>query len=455
MNNQDIFEEKKIDYTKIDVSEMIYLKSLLIEPILINLSYATCPWGAKNLEGSSLEKALNIIGKISDVENAPVHLKPLEKNHLFITQSDLIYNIQSHYKKNLTRRFYMILGSFNILGNPVSLFHELGEGFKDFVMEPTKGLNENPENFAEGVCSGSLSLFKNFVTGVSRSAENASTSIGNATANLSFDKEFIENRQKEMSIEVEHIGEGIVEGTKELSVDIIKGISGIITDPIKGAKEEGGIGFLKGVGIGVAGFITKPVTGVMDMTSRIGQGIKNTALYFDNLKKLRIRAPRYIGKSHVMTEYNGVESEGQEILMTLDEGTFRHDTYLFHYPMLEENENQFILATNKHLFSLKGKEIGRITKEWSIDVEEIKSVSVCSKSGVVISGLFDSSFFGLDVKSFENMRQITIPLSYHMSLFVYFHFSKIFRNLQRIHKIGKRDCSSTTIHSSKRDNINF
>jgi hypothetical protein len=56
----------------------------------------------------------------------------------------------------------------------------------------------------------------------------------------------------------------------------------------------------------------------MDMTSRFGQGIKNTALYFDNLKKLRIRAPRYIGRSGVITNYNGIESEGQEILMTLE-----------------------------------------------------------------------------------------------------------------------------------------
>ena len=51
-------------------------------------------------------------------------------------------------------------------------------------------------------------------------------------------------------------------GAKDFSMGILKGISGIIIDPIKGAKKEGGIGFLKGIGTGITGVVSKPVTGV-------------------------------------------------------------------------------------------------------------------------------------------------------------------------------------------------
>ena len=93
----------------------------------INFSYAGCTWGAKNLEGSSLGKILNIVGKISDMDNAPLKLNCLEMSNPFLTQSDLISKVVKFYFMNAVRQFYMLLGSFNFLGNPVNLISNLGD----------------------------------------------------------------------------------------------------------------------------------------------------------------------------------------------------------------------------------------------------------------------------------------------------------------------------------------
>ena len=42
------------------------------------------------------------------------------------------------------------------------------------------------------------------------------------------------------------------------------------------------IGFFKGVRKGLTGIVVKPITGVIDVISKTTEGIKNTALYFDD-----------------------------------------------------------------------------------------------------------------------------------------------------------------------------
>ena len=50
---------------------------------------------------------------------------------------------------------------------------------------------------------------------------------------------------------------------------LLDGITGIIAQPIKGAKQEGALGVLKGIGRGVAGVVTKPVIGAVDFVSNL------------------------------------------------------------------------------------------------------------------------------------------------------------------------------------------
>jgi hypothetical protein len=46
-----------------------------------------------------------------------------------------------------------------------------------------------------------------------------------------------------------------------LAKGLWSGVTGIITQPVKGAKKKGAIGFAKGIGRGVLGVAVRPVTG--------------------------------------------------------------------------------------------------------------------------------------------------------------------------------------------------
>jgi vacuolar protein sorting-associated protein 13A/C len=72
-----------------------------------------------------------------------------------------------------------------------------------------------------------------------------------------------------------------------------EGITGLVSQPVRGAEKDGVGGFFKGALKGFAGLVVKPVVGVIDLTSKTAEGIKNTANYFDEKpNEKRSRPPR-------------------------------------------------------------------------------------------------------------------------------------------------------------------
>lgn len=54
---------------------------------------------------------------------------------------------------------------------------------------------------------------------------------------------------------------GIRLAGKELGLGFFDGITGLVTQPIRGAGKEGASGFVKGIGKGIGGLIAKPAAG--------------------------------------------------------------------------------------------------------------------------------------------------------------------------------------------------
>jgi len=70
--------------------------------------------------------------------------------------------------------------------------------------------------------------------------------------------------------------DGLGKGLLSLGHNLVKGVTGIVVEPVKGAKHSGGVGFLKGVAVGLTGVVTKPVVGVVDLVAKTSEGIANT-----------------------------------------------------------------------------------------------------------------------------------------------------------------------------------
>lgn len=64
------------------------------------------------------------------------------------------------------------------------------------------------------------------------------------------------------------MGDGLISGGKSIFNGLFTGITGLVTEPFKGAEKEGLGGFIKGGFKGITGLIVKPVSGVIDATSK-------------------------------------------------------------------------------------------------------------------------------------------------------------------------------------------
>lgn len=50
--------------------------------------------------------------------------------------------------------------------------------------------------------------------------------------------------------------------------------AGLVEEPVRGAAEGGFEGLLRGAGRGIAGFLVKPLTGVLDFAQKTAEAIK-------------------------------------------------------------------------------------------------------------------------------------------------------------------------------------
>ena len=74
--------------------------------------------------------------------------------------------------------------------------------------------------------------------------------------------------------------EGQEQGFSSLFGGVADGITGVVTQPFKGAKAKGIGGFFKGVGKGITGLVVKPVSGIFDTISKTAEVNYHTIFFF-------------------------------------------------------------------------------------------------------------------------------------------------------------------------------
>ncbi|MCO5593423.1 hypothetical protein L7F22_047437 [Adiantum nelumboides] len=158
---------------------------------------------------------------------------------------------------------------------------------------------------------------------------NASSALGHMSkgvAALSMDKKFIKSRQKQdTKASVEGFGDGFREGAGALGKGLFRGVTGILTKPLEGARSSGVEGFVQGVGKGILGVAAQPVSGVLDLLSKTTEGAnavktKIAAVITSEAVLMRRRLPRVIGADKILRPYDEFKAQGQ-ILLQLAEGS--------------------------------------------------------------------------------------------------------------------------------------
>lgn len=279
---------------------------------------------------ASLQTILDtLVTMLGNVDNASLLLKGLTLQNLHISPTDLVQRLTAHYFRQVLSQVYRVVGSSTILGNPIGLLDSLGTGVKAFLTEPVQGLAQSPGGFVGGLGRGTTSLVRNTTYGVCNSMSKFTGTLGDSLSSLTMSEEYRTQRAAGKS--------GIFYGVKE-------GITGVVKDTVQGARDDGFLGMIKGTGKGLAGLMLKPVTGVLDDTTKFIEGVK-TATHIEKTLR-RIRPPRYIYGDGVLSPFCWYLAEGQLFLqgclraLSLD----ADDRYVIH---VTDNQQNYLFLTQR------------------------------------------------------------------------------------------------------------
>ena len=252
----------------------VYFEVLHLHPMQINISFVrTERINAEDTLSSSnpLMFFVNIMTmSLGNVNDAPLRFNSLVLENARVSVSTLIDNIRSHYTQEALRQVHLVLGSADFLGNPVGLFNNISSGVADIFYEPYQGLvmTDRPQDLGIGIAKGASSFVKRTVFGFSDSMAKFTGSMSKGLAAATLDKEFQDQRRMSRNRNrPKHALYGITAGGNAFANSMASGIGGLARHPLEGAEKEGAAGFVKGVGKGLLGVVTKPAIGAFDLAS--------------------------------------------------------------------------------------------------------------------------------------------------------------------------------------------
>jgi hypothetical protein len=376
-------------------NQKFYFEILELHPIKINFSFKfteseneTSVFKEDSLE-NTFYQMLKSIGFLTNIDDAPICLNALILHHPLLTIDSLKDRIQKHYIRCVTPELYKIVGSLELIGNPVGLFNDLTTGVKDLFYEPANALTRSPEDFSRGLAKGSLSLLSHSIHGTFNTASKITNTIGKGVSMLTLDDNYVKRRERNAARKARGVKEGLIDGTEALAKGFYEGATGVFTQPLKGGKSEGFLGVVKGIGKGIIGIPTKPISGLVDFAAKTTEGISNIGTVHVD----RRRKPRTFRDDGLLTLYNEQDAFAAELLYEVNEGSYMRKSNqitlltsaeperpLYYMPSKDESNIYLITTRNILCVKLSNKSI-----QWIINPKQIKSVTSGQHDEIVIS----------------------------------------------------------------------
>nr|CCA23853.1 vacuolar protein sortingassociated protein putative [Albugo laibachii Nc14]CCA24037.1 vacuolar protein sortingassociated protein putative [Albugo laibachii Nc14] len=364
----DLLKEKVLVQHK--QNRRMYIESMQLHPIKVQITFQqnnlTDALGTGTVATAVLEnRAAAIVvlpvlllilrANLVNIDAAALHLNALHIDHSFSSLKFMLTTIKRHYSFQTLLQMYALIGSADILGNPIGLVTNLGTGVRDFFYEPAVGMVKSPQDFVVGLSRGTASLVKNSIYGTFNAASRFTGTLSSGIASLSLDHNYISERNTRLRREVAtHVGTGLLYGTKQLGHGIFDGVSGVLTAPVLGAYSNGLGGFVEGLGKGLIGVAVKPTAGILDLASRTTAGITATATVFDKkARSTRSRLPRMMQRSDQRLRIYSIEESFvasilQRLLHTKRTGFETEESYRAH--VLLPTNRIFVVTTHHCMY---------------------------------------------------------------------------------------------------------
>lgn len=179
---------------------------------------------------------------LKNFQNAAIKLNHIRSFNVFGSSNDILQQIFELYKDRLLRNVLYIIGSIDLLGNPINVFNTLGTGVKDFFLKPAEGFSKGPLGAGKGIIQGTGSLMKHSVQGAFGMSSKIASSMSKGLLTLMNDEEFINSEERKES-QPRHVIDGVSQGLKNAFTSIRSGIIGVVAEPVNGVKRKGTKGF--------------------------------------------------------------------------------------------------------------------------------------------------------------------------------------------------------------------
>ncbi|CAK79548.1 unnamed protein product (macronuclear) [Paramecium tetraurelia] len=278
---------------------------------------------------------------VQNFNEAEIILDCFRLRSVYDSKDIVLQSIQDHYKSEIIRAILKIIGSIEIIGNPVKFVQQITNGVVDFVEMPIQGLRHGPLEFGVGLCKGTGSLLKNTVAGAFYSVNKVTGSISASVSLLTMDDDYLEKRRIFMLKRPDHVLDGLSQAGHCLYNGFSNGITGVVTQPYQETQKNGLKGFVKGTLKGLSGLVVKPIAGVLDASAKAAEGVVSTATHFDDKPNdTRIRYPRiFYEKSKYFQKYIALDAQVVNFLVGFMNGRYKDIEIVtcFH---LKETETQ-------------------------------------------------------------------------------------------------------------------
>ena len=214
--------------------------------------------------------------------------------NIYTSLYDIFWIIIEEYKHKGTKQILKIIGSSDLIGNPVKLLDGIGTGFYELVNEPRKGFVQGPLQFGKGIAKGLGKFLSGIIGGTFGVVESITGTLYSATQSLM-------GREHENFVDEEegpnNIASGAVQGLYGGFKELANGITGVVMHPINETKKNGVKGFFKGLGKGFIGLAISPFAALLKIANSFVAGTKNTinlVLGNHKIKIKRFRHPRVL-----------------------------------------------------------------------------------------------------------------------------------------------------------------
>mmetsp|Transcript_36056 Transcript_36056/g.46469 ORF Transcript_36056/g.46469 Transcript_36056/m.46469 type:complete len:364 (-) Transcript_36056:277-1368(-) len=259
-----------------------------------------------HLFGNSLYNMLSVIGGSVAHINPKFKFNELILTHVMGESLDILKPIVITLFQQGAAQGYKVIGSMELLGDPVSLLNGFSSGVYDFIRKTGSDYQsgEGLKDLLQGVVGGTfVSVAK--ITGAAddllskiggnrgkNNTLNNSLSLASSSKSSSSSSYLIRKGTTVSRPRPTHVGEGIKYGGERVWRGVTDGLTGIVVKPLEGAAEDGVSGFIFGLGRGAVGAVTNPVAGVLGALSAVTESVDANLKYWDKRPMGQRRPPR-------------------------------------------------------------------------------------------------------------------------------------------------------------------